>query len=156
MSDMSFSQAADEVRKILRGFRAVEQVSAALERAGSIENAVKEGEARLAAVRTQIEENVAALDAETIAIERARTEAKTIRADAKSKAEQKIEDANARAAQIIAEASQKREEAEARVAAAEDRLSGLALDEKAKIQELAALDTRIAEARAQIAALLKV
>jgi chromosome segregation ATPase len=83
MADMSFTQAADEVRKILKGFKAVEQVSDALEKAGSIQNAVKEAEAALAKINGEIAEKQATLDAANAAYIAIKDEAKKLKADTK-------------------------------------------------------------------------
>ena len=117
MSEMTLTQAADEVKKMLRGFRAVEQVSAALEQVGSLQNAGKEAEKHLESLKADIattQDNLVSAGAE---VTKAKEEAKKIAADAKEKAANKLEKANADAACIVADAQAIQVEAEAKCAA---------------------------------------
>lgn len=154
MSDMTFNQAAEEVRKILRGFKAVEQVSEALSRVGSLENAGKEAEARLEDLRAQTVEAVTQLNAALDDVRHAKDEAKGIKADAKAKGDVLIQKAQDKADEILAAAELLRSDAEAKAAEAEAKAQSVALDVEFKRKEIAALDAKLAELKAQAARLL--
>lgn len=154
MSDLNLIQAADEVRKMLRGFKAVEMVSAALENVGSLQNAGKEAEKLLAAIRSDVARAEAALVAANSDVTLVKEEAKKLLADAKRKAEDRLAKADAEIAVRVSDS-------DAVVAAAAVRaqsLEALALDAKADVasaqREIEDLNGKIAKAKAGIAKIL--
>ena len=154
MSDLNLIQAADEVRKMLRGFKAVEMVSAALENVGSLQNAGKEAEKLLAAIRSDVARAEAALVAANSDVTLVKEEAKKLLADAKRKAEDRLAKADAEIAVRVSDS-------DAVVAAAAARaqsLEALAHDAKADVasaqKELEDLNGKIAKAKAGIAKIL--
>jgi hypothetical protein len=122
MTDMSFTQAADEVRKLLRGLKAIDIVAEALEKVGSVDNALRESEARLPIVRGELEAAVAKLGA-------ARAESVEIIASANAEAEAFVAKAQERVRALKAESAAEIAEAEAsakaRAETAETKLAGL-------------------------------
>jgi chromosome segregation ATPase len=122
MTDMSFTQAADEVRKLLRGLKAIDVVAEALEKVGSIDNARRESEARLPIVRGELEAANTALDA-------ARAESVKIISNANAEAEAFVAKAQERVralkAESAAEISEAEASAKARAETAEANLAGL-------------------------------
>lgn len=154
MADMNLTQAAEEVRKMLRGFKAVELVSAALENVGSLQNAGQEAEKFLAGTRAQIEAEKDALEHAQAAVVFAKEEARKVAADAKRKAEDRITKADAEIAVKVADA-------DAAVAAASVRYQALeaqsAEAREAVVRargELEDLESKIAKVKAQAAKLL--
>jgi chromosome segregation ATPase len=154
MSKMSLTQAADEVRKILRGFRAVEQVSEALEQVGSIENAAKEAQATLAALNVKIEEATAALKLAEEMLSKVKDDQKVAKDAAKKSADAIIAKAEEKAAQIVAETESLLAEKLAIINGAEVRLAGIAEEVAAKQAEVADLDKRIDKAKSYLGKLV--
>lgn len=95
-----FIKAADDARRILRGFRAFEEVAAALEKAGQAVQAQAEAEASLAAIRGQI-------DAAQGAVNEAYAKADAIVNDARATADQVTGAAGARALTLVVDAETK-------------------------------------------------
>jgi predicted nucleic acid-binding Zn-ribbon protein len=151
---MSYSQAADEVRKILKGFRAVEQVSEALEKVGSLENAAKEAEKRLADLNDQCDRARAAANMALVDVQGARDEAKRIKTEAIAKADQKVSKAQADALNIIENAKAEAVVIETAVTTWQANLSDLKDACKSASEELAAIEKKIAAAKKQVAAIL--
>jgi predicted nucleic acid-binding Zn-ribbon protein len=154
MADMNLIQAADEVRKMLRGFKAIDMVATALEQAGSVQNAVKESESALAKLRAEIavagEEFIAA----TTAVASAKEDAKKIKADAVAKADDKIAKAGNDAAAILASADSAVAEANEKVSIAEARIALLNDGVRNATVELEAIEKKIAAAKKQVATIL--
>lgn len=154
MADMNLTQAAEEVRKMLRGFKAVEMVSAALESVGSLQNAGKEAEKLLADTRAQIEAEKAALEHAQAAVVFAKEEARKVASDAKRKAEDRIAKADVEIAVKVADA-------DAAVAAASVRYQALeaqsVLAREAVVsaqKELDSINEKVAKAKAGVAKIL--
>jgi len=154
MSDMPFTQAADEVRKMLRGFKAVEQVSAALEQAGSIQNAVKESESALAKLRVEIATAGDELTAAVASVASAKEDAKKIKADAVAKADEKITKTADKVATMLADADAAVAAAGNMVAASEARLVEINDSVRNATVELEAIEKKIAAAKKQVATIL--
>jgi chromosome segregation ATPase len=154
MSDMNLTQAADEVRKILRGFKAVEQVSAALESVGSIQNAGKEAETQLGCIKAEIQKAQEELTAAKVEIQNAKDEAKKVSADAKAKAENKMDKLAKEAAEFAAKANEDACAMTAKVEAAKLDLDKVLTDRDAAQRELDDLEAKIAKVKAQAAKLL--
>ena len=154
MADMNLTQAAEEVRKMLRGFKAVEMVSAALESVGSLQNAGKEAEKLLADTRAQIEAEKDALEHAQAAVVFAKEEARKVANDAKRKAEDRIVKADVEIAVKVADA-------DAAVAAASVRYQALeaqsVLAREAVVsaqKELDSINEKVAKAKAGVAKIL--
>jgi len=154
MTDMSFTQAADEVRKLLRGLKAIDVVAEALEKVGSIDNARREAEAKLPVVRGE-------LDAANVAVEAARAESVKIIATANAEAEgiaanarEQVRALKAATASEIAEAeaaaSAKVANAEAKVAEQRETRDALAAEIKTLTAERDTIAKGLAAIRASI------
>lgn len=154
MSEMTFTQAADEVRKLLRGLKAIDVVASAMDRAGSVENAVKESETKLVSLRAEIGVVEGEVAAAVASVSAAKDEAKQIKAKVKDNADELIAKAEAEAAAIKLAADKSVDDAEKTVGAANQKLQGIAQEVNAKMTELAELEANIANAKAQIAKLL--
>lgn len=154
MSD--FIAAADEVRKLLRGFKAVEVVSAALEKVGSIENAGKEAESLLSTVKAEIAKAQEELTLSKADIMNAKEEAKKLAADAKAKVEARMDKVAADAAKMIADANAGQAEAANRIAAANEELGGIKAECDVVAKELSELESKLAKVKAQAAKMLGV
>jgi chromosome segregation ATPase len=153
MSDMNLTQAADEVRKILRGFKAVEQVSAALESVGSIQNAGKEAEATLNGLKAEIQKAQEELTLAKAEILSAKEEAKKVAAAAKEKADARIEKATKDAAELVAKASEEAASVSEKANAEKLDLDKVLTARDAAQRELDDLETKIAKVKAQAAKL---
>lgn len=154
MSDMNLTQAADEIRKMLRGFKAVEQVSAALESVGSIQNAGKEAEKALESVKAEINKAQQDLIAASTEVLAAKDEAKKIAADAKAKAAERLEKANADANRIVADAQSKADAEVVRLSSIQAQAQIEAAKRDAAAAELAEIEQKITKVKAQAAKLL--
>ena len=131
MAATEFLQAADEARRLLRGFKALETVAAALDMAGLAEQAKGEAEAALVALKPQIDAAKAELG-----------HALTDVALAKSKAAELVDAAHERAAAITAAALEKANEsnaaAEAKLADAATRCESMLAAAASSVAESAA------------------
>ncbi len=154
MSNMTLNQAADEVRKILRGFKAVEQVADALEQAGSIEAARKDAEKKLAELRGLIVESEQKLSTANAEVESAKDAVKQVVADANAKAKDKVGKAEAKAAEIIADAQVTVAELQAKAQNAKAELDATIADTVVANKELADIERKIAKAKSDIAKLI--
>ena len=151
-------KAADDARRILKGFKAFAEVADALEAAGQVEQRTVEAQRVLAEIQPQ----VAAARAE---IDKAQAEAKQVLADAKAQADKLVAKAEDRASEILAaaqaEASQALTDADqlvaerkgAAVSAAAARDTAL-VKRDALLKECNELEARLAKAQASIAKLL--
>lgn len=92
-----FIKAADDARRLLRGFRAFEEVAAALAKTGEIVQARAEAETALAALQPQIAEARAA-------VSEAMAQADKILADAREEGERITGAAGAKALVLVADA----------------------------------------------------
>ena len=152
-----FLKAADDARRLLRGFKAFEEVAKALELAGVADQRKAEAESKLAFLLVQIE--TAQAEADEKAAKHAADEAA-----AKQRADEIVAAAGAKALQIVADAQTTAANAELQAAsvtrAAEERLA-LANAEVAVVQssreDLAAevkdLEERAEKARKYLAKL---
>jgi chromosome segregation ATPase len=151
MSDLI--AAANEVRKILKGFKAVEEVSAALDRVGSIENAGKEADKYLGLVNATIAQAKLDLEKANTAVTEAKEQAKKVAADAKSKADARISKAEEDAASIVASAKDKEAESAKKVAKLEAEMSEKTTQLSALTTELAEVEAKVTKAKAYLAKL---
>lgn len=102
MSD--YLKAADEARKILRGFKAFEEVATALELAGTSVQAKAEAEAALVGLRSDLAAAGLELGAVYAEAERARVAATKATADAKTAADGIVAGARSKADSIVSAA----------------------------------------------------
>lgn len=154
MSEMNFTQAAEEVRKIVRGFKAVEQVSSVLEQIGSVEQAGREAESRLSDLRAKVAAEKAALEEASELVVAAKGNAKRITDDAKNKAATIMAKADAMFAEKVAESDAVEVAAINRANEMDVKLSEKMAKIKEADSELAVLNGKIAAAKAQIVSLL--
>jgi len=151
MSDLI--AAANEVRKILKGFKAIEEVSDALERVGSIENAGKEADKYLALVKDGISIATADLEKANASVAEAKDQAKKVAADAKTKAEARISKAEEEAALILSTAKDKETSSAKKVAKLETEMSDKAAAIVALTTELAEVEAKVTKAKTYLAKL---
>lgn len=151
---MSYNQAADEVRKILKGFRAVEQVSEALEKVGSLENATKEAEKRLDSLNAQGTAATCALKATEEEVQAAKDEAKKIKAKAKEQADAILGKAQDQATTLVADAILAVDAKTKSVASAQAELTVITAAIAGASAELEAIEKKIAAAKKQVATIL--
>jgi hypothetical protein len=151
-------QAADEARRLLRGFRAFEEVAQALDAAGLIEQRTAESQRVLAELQPQIESARKALaDAEAHA------------GNAAAKASTLVNEATANAAEITraarveaqrladateAAAKEREDQATKKVKQADVKTAEAAKARDAIATEVKGLETRLAAAKASAAKLL--
>lgn len=151
-------KAADDVRRLLRGFAGLAEVAEAFERVGTLDQAEAEATKRLAELRAAVAE-------ETQLLAVRRDEAAKIKADAKVQAEQATGAAQAKALTIVADAQtaaantelaaeQIKAQAQALLAQAQAEVMA-ALTKREQLEaDCDALEKRLATAQAQIAKLL--
>jgi regulator of protease activity HflC (stomatin/prohibitin superfamily) len=154
MADMTLTQAADEVRKLLRGFKAVDMVSTALDSVGSLQNAGKEAEKALADTRALIDAHTAELAVVKAEVADAKDEAKKIVADAKRKADERLAKAEADIAARTAEVNAFEAAAVVRVQALEAQASAARDAVVVAQKELEDITGKIAKAKAGVAKIL--
>ena len=151
-------KAADECRKLLRGFQAFEEVASALERVGSIEQAQKEAEKAIASLNKQIAD--AKDDLVRIQAENAEAKAK-----AKVDIEKRLEEASAEALDIVfkakAEAKNVIEDAQLKINQAQTDVeklraeaSALEVRKQTAQTEFDAISANLEKVKAQAAKLL--
>jgi colicin import membrane protein len=155
MSD--FLKAADDARRLLRGFKAFEEVAAALEMAGIAQQTKAEAESKLAFLLTKIEtakveaEEQAGKNAETVAAASKRAE--EIVAAAGAKAVAIVADAQTKAANETQKAVADRKAAEDARAAAFAEAAEVMTKRDALLAEVSDLEKRVDKARAYLAKL---
>lgn len=155
---MDLIKAADDARRLLRGFRAFDEVAAALDAAGKLDQHAAEMTKQLADLRAAVAE-------ETQLLAMCRDEAAKIKADAKVQAEQTTGAASAKAMALVADAQTAAANTE--LAAEQIKAQASALLAQAQSEVMAALtkreqleadcdvlEKRLAKAQAQIAKLL--
>ena len=151
-------KAADDARRLLRGFKAFAEVAEALEVAGQAEQRKLEAETQLAAIQPQIE--VAKTD-----VLIAKGKAKQITADAEEKATKLVAAAEVSATQIVVRAEAEAAgavkatdnavlQAKESARAAREAYSQALHDRDALLKECEAHEVRLAKAQASIAKLL--
>lgn len=150
-------QAADDARRLLRGFAAIETVAKAFEEVGQLEQRKTEGEAILSDLAAELVAARAELSTHIEQIEQIRTEAEGTTADAKTVADGIVKSANLRAEDIISDANaaaaETREAAENVRAQADAHIVNLAAERDAILAETTALEERAAAAREYLAKL---
>lgn len=155
MSD--FLKAADDARRLLRGFKAFEEVAAALEMAGIAQQTKAEAESKLAFLLTKIE--TAKVEAEeqagknAAAIAAAQAQADEIVRDAWNRAKKIAEDAKAEAAETAAIVSREKLAAEERLAADVAAAAAAQIQRDELAAEVKDLEARVEKARKYLAKL---
>lgn len=151
-------QAADEARRFLRGFAAIEQVATVFEKAGSIIQAIDENEKSLARLQGQVvtaQSTLADLQGEADRVmAKAKDGATAIIDDAKKEALDTRARAKKAADDITAKIQEASDAAEFKVADLTVRADELDTRIKAANAELQDILKRTAEAKAQVAKLL--
>lgn len=152
-----FIKAADDARRLLRGFQAFAEVAAALDKVGVAVQSADEAEKALAAARGQLEGVLADVEkakAEALAHS---TAAKKTTADAKTVADGIVAAAQAKAAaieqQALALAAASDESIVANKAQAEQALAAIALQVDAQTEIVKDLEARAEKARTYLAKL---
>lgn len=152
-----FLQAADDARKLLRGFAAVQQVADAFDKAGSAVQAQAEAEAALEATKPKLLKAKEAVEKAKQAAIDAQVQADQIRADAQAEAAAIVVAAKGDAASIVAVADEHRKAQETLL---ESAVLSISVETTAKIAERDAmilevtdLERRADEARAYLAKL---
>lgn len=151
---MRLIDAAEEVRKVARFYKAMDLVADTLTTMGSLEQASAEATARLKDVQSQVAEASIELEMAKANIVNAKLEAKGILDNAKSRAEVRLAKVEEEARKRIGESESMVAEAAAKVADYEARQEHLKNDIAAASQQLIDLDAKISKAKAQIAKLL--
>lgn len=148
---------ADDARRLLRGFKAFEEVAAALEQAGAAVQAREEAEASLADLRGQIVAAGDELEKAQTRVTAAKDEARLIVESSRSAADGIMADAARKAeslqAQGEAAAAAAREVCSAEYAAAQVKLQDMKDEAEALAAEVKALEARAEKARAYLAKL---
>ena len=152
-------QAADEARRLLRGFKAFAEVAAALDLTGQLEQRNTEGQALHASLTTEI---AAARDelGQTISqVEIANAEAKRMTANAKTVADGIVASAEAKAKALVEDAMTAVREADQAksntIASAEAHLGEIEVQRNVLLAEVEALEARAATAREYLTNLTK-
>lgn len=151
---MTYNQAADEVRKLLRGLKAVDIIASALDNAGSMENAVKEAEKALADLRRQSETVAADVAIGYEEVAKSKDEAKAVIYAAGKKADEKIAKANVKADEIIKEAEIAALQIAGKAQVASEELAKITAAIAAGNAELEVIEKKIASAKKQVASIL--
>lgn len=152
-----FIQAADDARRLLRGFAAIETVAAAFENVGQLEQRKGEVEALLKELAKEVQGATDTLRDTIEKVEIANAEAKRMTADAKvvadgikSSAEARLRAAEEHAASIVREAQIAKDNV---TTLAEIHLGEIEVQRNVLLAEVEALEARAAEAKAYLAKL---
>ena len=151
---MRLIDAAEEVRKVARFYRAMETVAEALTAIGSLEQATAEAESVLAeSIKKSAEAKASLTEAQT-EVAQAKDEAKRIKESASEKAAKKLMDTDVECAKMTAEAETVATRYAADAEGHQHRSAELKKEIGAAQSELDHLTKKIADAKAQIAKLL--
>lgn len=150
-------QAADDARRLLRGFAAIETVAAAFENVGQLEQRKEEVETLLKKLGDEVKDATDTFRATIEKAEIANAEAKRMTADAKTVADGIKSSAEAQAESLVSDAmAAVREAQEAKDNAttlAEIHLGEIEVQRNVLLAEVEALEARAAEAKAYLAKL---
>jgi len=148
-------QAADDARRLLRGFAAIETVAKAFEEVGQLEQRKAESESILNALAADVAATRAELQSSIEQIEQIRAEAKRTTADAKTVADGILKSADMKAEAIVSDAnaaaSATQEAADNVKALADAHIANLAAARDAIMAETTALEERATAAREYLA-----
>lgn len=152
-----FIQAADDARRLLRGFAAIETVAAAFENVGQLEQRKGEVEALLKELAKEVQGATDTLRDTIEKVETANAEAKRMTADAKVVADGIKSNAEAQAKALAEDAMAAVREAQIAkdnvTALAEIHLGEIEVQRNVLLAEVEALEARAAEAKAYLAKL---
>lgn len=148
---------ADDARRLLRGFKALEDLANVLEQSGAAVQAKEEAETALADLRGQIAAAGDELEKAQTRVTAAKDEARLIVEAARSAADGIAADAGRKAeslrAQADADAAAAREAVAVEIAAAQANLRGMKDEATALAEEVKALEAKAEKARAYLAKL---
>lgn len=150
-------QAADDARRLLRGFAAIETVAAAFENVGQLEQRKDEVEKLLKKLGEDVKEATDTFRTTVEKAELANAEAKRMTADAKTVADGIVSSAEAKAKALVEDAMAAVREADQAksntIASAEAHLGEIEVQRNVLLAEVEALEARAAEAKAYLAKL---
>ena len=150
-------QAADDARRLLRGFAAIETVAAAFENVGQLEQRKDEVEKLLKKLGDDVKEATDTFRATVEKAELANAEAKRMTANAKTVADGIVSSAEAKAKALVEDAMAAVREADqaksSTIASAEAHLGEIEVQRNVLLAEVEALEARAAEAKAYLAKL---
>lgn len=150
-------QAADDARRLLRGFAAIETVAAAFENVGQLEQRKEEVETLLKKLGDEVKDATDTFRATIEKAEIANAEAKRMTADAKTVADGIKSSAEAQAKAMVEDAMASVREAQIAkdnvTTLAEIHLGEIEVQRNVLLAEVEALEARAAEAKAYLAKL---
>lgn len=150
-------QAADDARRLLRGFAAIETVATAFENVGQLEQRKDEVEKLLKKLGEDVKEATDTFRTTVEKAELANAEAKRMTADAKTVADGIVASAEAKAKALVEDAMAAVREADQAksntIASAEAHLGEIEVQRNVLLAEVEALEARAAEAKAYLAKL---
>lgn len=151
-------KAADDARRLLRGFRAFEEVAQALELAGTAEQSRVEAEAAIAKLRPELEKLQAEIGEAHKVLTETKAKSEQLSAAARLQADEIVRAAREHAKELQANADQYVREALAAADAKVAEADGQVLVAQAKRDDLAGevkdLEAKIEKLRAQAAKIL--
>ena len=153
MSELNMAQAADEVRKLIRGIKGVEMVVAAMENVASIENAAVEATKRLDQINAEINTLTATKTIAEAEVEEIREKGRKAKDAAKSAATKTLDTATAEAAAKIADAEASVAKIKLEVEAIEAKRAELIKANEETLASTEALEKRAEAARTYLAKL---
>lgn len=152
-----FLQAADDAKRLLRGFSAIQTLADAFERAGSLEQAAAEADVKLAKTVPLVEEATQKIALAEKTMRDAELAARLVAADAKIAADVVVGEAHEDAAEVRAVAAATLDAAKAQAVGIVSNAEALALamsDRRDSLaQEVTELEFRAESARAYLAKL---
>ena len=151
MTDMSYSQAAAEVRRLIKTVKAVDLIGEALDKMAGLEGAEKEGASALAARRAELETAETNLKLISNEGERIRKEANAERDKLKDEAANLVAGAKSEAKAVVARALEREQKVQNDVVAAQTVLAGLRGEIDGARSELVDIQNRLILARERAA-----
>lgn len=141
---------AERMASALGPFRDLIAYVDAMGALGSVEQAAREGEGRIAAAQRDLQTTLAQIDAEKAALADANAELERKRAEVEAYDAQTKDGANAQAASVLEKA---KADADALVKTATDKIAALANDKARAEADLADVNGKVAEAQTVLASL---
>jgi roadblock/LC7 domain-containing protein len=148
------SSMLDEVQKGVRAYKAFSEMEKVLEYMANLEQVEKETTAKIAVVKEELADVQNTLTTSKANIDLAKANAKTIVSDAKHKASNIIDKANAEALSLIADAQVKVNQESGKLVALQSECEIATAQKEAAAIELAELEKKILAAKTQITKLL--
>jgi len=154
---VNYIQAAEDARRLLRGFQAFSEVAAALDAAGTAEQAKVEAESALAALQPQLAEARDEMASATAAAKQAKFDVQTMLDDAKTRAQEIVQAALTDANEMNAKSKAQQAEADAALVVTSEAATKMVADAEAErdqvLVDVAAAQATLAGLRAAIAAI---